>query len=477
MKKKLFFFSLLLTVFFLSCCSKESNDELSNQDEENFEGKAYYLQVDEANALKGFFPFETSTNTAIPTSMEFFYIPLNDIWKTEDSFDFSLLEEKIENIKNRGHQVVFRVYLDYPELKDKADGTPTFFWDAGIEKIYYTNPDTGNQFFFPDYTNQKCIDFLSTFIEKLGQEYNGDPRIAYIFCGLVGHWGEWHNYYYTQTKGHDGEKMPDDEQQRQLYKAYSESFTKTFTLTRYPTSDCLQDYTNIGFHDDSFTEDTIDDSKSWFFMSRLKEKNQTERWKLAPIGGEFRPENQVPFLNGKKYKAYYQDYDECCELTHTSSLIYDAAFYGNRTSAQRKIAWQASKKLGYDLYCSKSQFYFSEDKSKLIVNISISNKGLAPFYYNWKPLLILLDEKNNQICQWEKPFDDWNLPKILPEEKRNYKAELELPSEKISSDINLDNTKILLGIQNPMEGGIPLKLANSSLNLDKDGFISLWNEE
>ncbi len=467
--KKIF---LLLSLSFLIAACASSSDI-----KEKSSGELLYQEVDEANAIKGFFPFELDYDEpAIPTSMEFFYIPLNAIWTAKNNFDFSELEEHIEAIKSRGHQTVFRVYLDYPDGNAKdgspADGTPSFFWSEGIEKIKYHHPDSNKDFYFPDYTNQKCIDLLTTFIEKLGQKYDGDPRLAYIFCGLIGHWGEWHNYYYTTTYNTDEDKMPSDEQQTQLYKAFSENFTKTFTLTRYPTSPCLLNYKNIGFHDDSFTEDTYDETKSWYFMSMLESSGQTERWKITPIGGEFRPENQLPFLNGKKYKSYYQDYDKCVELTHASSMMYDEAFYDFRTKDQRKRAWTASKKLAYDLYCSFASVSLSKDKKTLSLQISITNKGIAPFYYNWTPLLILTDEAGGTICEWENPFEEWNLPTILPEESAEYSAEVQLPSGAKSE--NLGNVKVLLGIPNPMEGGIPLKLANNTLNLDKEGFITLY---
>ena len=454
--KKIIFITLLtfLTFNFIDCKNNENPKDVFHPD---------YKQVDEANALKGFVPF-AGESSAIPSSMEFFCIPLNQIEKEQGVYDFTVLENNISQIANRGHQAIFRVYLDYPGLES---GTPSYYWQQGIPKLEYVDPDTNKTFSFPDYTNQKCIDFLCNFISELGKKYDGDERIGFIFCGLIGHWGEWHNYYYTLSGNSD--HMPDETQQAQLYQSFSDSFKKTFVLTRNPTATSLLNFERIGFHDDSFTEDTIDDSKGWYFVTQLQNNNLMERWKTAPIGGEFRPENQVPFLNGKKYAAYYQDYDECLEKTHCSWLLYNAAFTSDRTDSQKKKGWEASKKLGYDLFCSKVEYKIESSVIKL--NIEISNIGFAPFYYNWQPVVQII--KNGEILKtYNSPFENWDITSVSQNESKIFSAELNI--EGISSE-DLSESKIIFGIPNPMTKGPGLKFSNKSLSQDKAGFITLKN--
>jgi hypothetical protein len=379
--KKIACLCLFISLLIISCKNSVSSTEPPI--ELTFEPQDYF-QVDEANALKGFFPIMTS-NPLIPCSMEFFNIDLKDIMTGENSYNFTELNKKIQQINNRGRQAVFRVVLDTPgEYNDNDNyisGTPDFFWSKGIQKIYYY-PDRNTskpQCYFPDYTDQKCINILDKVIRKLGSEYDGKPGVGFIFCGFIGHWGEWHNYYDTSDEDHH---MPTDTQQRQLYKAFAESFTKTITMTRYPTSSCLQNYPNIGFHDDSFTESTVNDSISWYFYSRLKSQDVTDRWKTAVISGEFRPENQKPFIEGTKYEDYYQDYDLCIQKTHCSNLIFNKAFNSTyvNDSTKRNRVWTASKKLGYDLYCSNIGSGVQGNKIK--IQLHITNTGIAPFYYN-----------------------------------------------------------------------------------------------
>ena len=311
------------------------------------------------------------------------------------------------------------------------------------------------------------MDIILDCIKELGNKYDGDPRIAYIFAGFVGHWGEWHNYYYTLTPGHKGEKLPDEKQKADFVRAFGEAFKITPILARTPFSSSFKDYPKFGFHDDSFTQATTDTSKSWNFMYQLKNAGMSNRWKSAVIGGEFRPEHQVPFMFGQRMPSGYQDYEKCVEATHCSWLLYDEAFVPGRSSTKEKL-WEANKKLGYDLYCSQMAVGFQG--KEISVSITISNVGIAPVYYNWKPLLALVKD-GNIIYSWESPFEEWNLPSILPSSSSDYSAIIKLPE---SVDVeNLAGCKLVLGIPNPMKNGLPLKLANSSLNQDLAGYITI----
>ncbi len=67
------------------------------------------------NPLKGFLPYRGTY--AFPHSMEWFYVPLRDLMSGPSTFTFATgLEPLLSDIASRGHQAVFRVYLDYPSL-------------------------------------------------------------------------------------------------------------------------------------------------------------------------------------------------------------------------------------------------------------------------------------------------------------------------------------------------------------------------
>ena len=79
------------------------------------------------NPLKGFMPYQGSYK--FPHSMEWLYLPLKDLQTDYNRFDWRKLDSQLDVIASRGHQAVFRIYLDYP---DKAYAVPDFL--SGVAK-------------------------------------------------------------------------------------------------------------------------------------------------------------------------------------------------------------------------------------------------------------------------------------------------------------------------------------------------------
>ena len=318
------------------------------------------------NPMKGFMPFysENGADDSVPYSMEWLYIPLNDLVADNGSFDFSSLEHKLDIIAKRGHQAAMRIYLDYPS---KENAVPQIIWDMGVKKYPYGEYGGGVS---PDYSNQRLIDYLVCFIENFAEKYDGDSRIAYITTGLIGHWGEWH--VCTEIKS----AMASDKQKKQIIRAYENGFKHTKLLTRYPGTPGSGNG-KIGFHDDSFTYNTINSDKGYFFYNQLKRSLKTNIWRSQPIGGEFRPEGQQNFLKGEVTDDF-QNYDECVEKTHCSWLMMTGAFTGALTQQEIEIAKNASAKLGYDFTVTSVQAkrFFG----KAYIRVGVKNVGVAPIY-------------------------------------------------------------------------------------------------
>jgi hypothetical protein len=65
------------------------------------------------NPVKGFMPY-AGNYRGFPHSMEFFYIPMRDVMAGPHTFKWRSLDTQLNQIATRGHQAVFRFYLDYP---------------------------------------------------------------------------------------------------------------------------------------------------------------------------------------------------------------------------------------------------------------------------------------------------------------------------------------------------------------------------
>lgn len=375
----------------------------------NFSGfTATELEYETAygNPMKGFMPFysEEGADDSVPYSMEWLYIPMTDLVADDGTLTLREgLEHKLDTIARRGHQAALRVYLDYP---DKECAVPQIIWDMDVKKYEYSEYGGGIS---PDYSDQKLIDFLLYFIDQLALNYDGDRRIAYITTGLIGHWGEWH--VCTEIK----QAMATDRQKRQILHAFEFYFQHTKILTRYPGTPGSNNG-QIGFHDDSFTYNTINSEKDYFFYNQLKKALKTNIWKTQPIGGEFRPEGQENFLKGEVTDDF-QDYDECVDKTHCSWLMMTGAFTGNLTEDEINTAKVASAKLGYDFYVSKVQVLNLFGKA--YVRVGVKNVGVAPIYDN-PSVYIGTDREEVETNQ--------SIGKILPGETEYFTAIIDLES-------------------------------------------------
>jgi hypothetical protein len=145
--------------------------------------------------LKGLVPYQGDVRDFFPHSLEFNYLPYSALVKGYDEFDWTRLEKMLDDIAARGHQTVFRIFLEYP---GKKGAVPEFLVNDGLKVHKYLNTNTQPlpraQVETPDYEDQNLRRSLKTFIAALGKRYDGDPRIGFITAGLLGTWGEWHTY-------------------------------------------------------------------------------------------------------------------------------------------------------------------------------------------------------------------------------------------------------------------------------------------
>ena len=185
-KRRLLFVLVILSLSSISTINITELNSISSTDY-LFTSYVYDPKKTEENPLRGFFPYMGEYDT-FPYSMEFFYIPLKDLMSDFNTFTFdSVLESNLDEIAERNHQAVFRVFLDYP---GEPTGIPDFLLNGLITYEY----DEFGGGISPDYSNETLISSLELFIQELGENYDGDNRIAFLQIGLLGHWGEWHTY-------------------------------------------------------------------------------------------------------------------------------------------------------------------------------------------------------------------------------------------------------------------------------------------
>ncbi|GAA5040312.1 hypothetical protein HNP84_007521 [Thermocatellispora tengchongensis] len=416
-----------------------------------------YQQAPADNPLKGFMPYAGSYQT-FPHSMEWFYLPLRDLMTGPATFDWVPLERRLNAIARRGHHAVFRVYLDYPA---KPTGIPQFLLDQGLATHSY--PDHGNNGLSvsPDYEDPRLVAALDRFIGALGRRYDGDPRIGFIQVGLVGFWGEWHTWPY------DGGTRPEnwmasEATQAVVLNRFESAFKRTRLLVRYPSA--LNKDLHMGYHDDSMAFETLPPTP-WHFVQRLIDNGVTEKWRAEPIGGELRPEVQSCIFDAPVSCAQYEDYDESVTRSHASFLLNQAPFEGGGFTGDEWFrAVAGARSLGYELTVTEAALPAAPARGNATVGVRIANRGLAPFYYDWKAELAAVDSAGRVAKRWTVP---WTITGIQPGA-----APAEMTAQLKLAGLGKGEYDLTLRVVNPLPGGNDLRFANAAQDVHS-GLLTL----
>jgi Domain of unknown function (DUF4832) len=419
-----------------------------------------------ANPLKGLVPYSSRTNVHFPHSMEFNYLGFAQLVKGYDDFDWRPLEKLLDEIASRGHQAVFRIFLEYP---GKTDIIPKFLIDDGLKVHKYVNTNTQPlppaNVETPDYEDPNLRRAIKNFISALGAKYDGDPRIGFITAGILGTWGEWHTYPKVELFA---SKLV----QIEVMDAYEAAFKTTPILLRYPAGTetwgkAPNANRRFGYHDDSFAWATLDTGKkedNWFYMPALKLAGQDalDKWKTHPIGGEIRPEAWGKVFDKSPGDKNIQDFRQCVNQAHASWLMDTGMFQKKADEERRQRAEDEVRRMGYEFYVRTVKI--ATQQGNLQIELSLENRGVAPFYYDWQPKYgLVVDGKVIKSVD-----STGKLTGLLPGDRpRVWKDTMDLSE--------LPNGKYLLclSVPNTLKNGLPIRFANASQDRDQHGWLTL----
>ena len=415
-----------------------------------------YAPAPADNPLKGFMPYIGQYNTFprdFPHSIEWFYIPLKDVQTDYNTFNWQLLENRLNEIAGRGHHAIFRFYIDYP---DQPYGMPNFLSDVPKNSYSDYGNGTNNTSYSPDYGDSRLQLAILNFIQALGQRCDGDPRIGFVQVGLIGFWGEWHTFPHLTW-------MASTAFQNQVLDKFDQYFNKTYILVREPKPGTNPTTRNIGFHDDSFAYETLP-PPDYNFWGKIISAGVSDIWKREPIGGEIRPEVQDCMWNDPpSCVPAGQEYDLCVTTTHASWMLNQGAFRG-LTGAPRDRAIAGAKKLGYEIYVPSVEIS-KRYASNLRATIQLRNTGVAPFYYNWRIDLAVLNANTNTVVKtWSSGFDLRQVQPTAPDQFLFFNRPAKL---------RVGSYKLLVRVVNPLANGKPFKFANQTQDQDLIGWLTL----
>lgn len=316
-----------------------------------------------------FWPGNSHKNTDA-ISLEYSYMNYNDVVKEEGTYDWTAVEELLDDIASRNHQALLRFRFTYPgrttTVPDYIKALPDYNETEGISE--------GNQTWFPDWTNPELQRFTIEFYAKYAERYDNDPRLAFVQTGF-GLWAEYHIYDGPFVLG---ETFPSKAFQESFFLHLDTVFKETYwSISIDAASDTYSPFRekpelkeiNFGLFDDSFMHKTHGsyNTSSWNFFDR-------ERYKIAPAGGEFSYYTNFDQRNvlkadsgahGKPYELFAEDF-------HITYMI------GNDQPRYQTIERIREASL-YSGYKFKVVSFKSKPGESIV---EMKNVGLAPFYYD-----------------------------------------------------------------------------------------------
>ena len=430
-----------------------------------------YAPAPAGNPLKGLVPYAGEGGDKFLHSMEFDYLPLGTLAMGPNRFDWMPLEKLLNDISGRGHQAIFRIFLEYP---DRTDGIPAFLVRDGLKvhrwKDTGVEPDPPAPVETPDYEDPRLRRLLVNFIGEMGRKYDGDPRIGYITAGLLGTWGEWHTYPKEEL-------FASKFVQTEVMDAYEKAFRRTPVLLRYPAGPgdgtyAPNDRRRFGYHDDSFAWATLETEKpddDWFYLSLLKKAgpNALAKWKTQPIGGEIRPEAWGRVFDPATDLKEIQNFEKCVAQTHAAWLMDTGMFEKTPSAERRRRAEAQVRKMGYEFHVRAATL--APRRDSVLVRTEIVNRGVAPFYHDWQVEYSLRALNNASQIESRQifPYKE-RLTGLLPG------ASPRVWEERLSfSGLPPGKCAVSLRVVNPMKGGKPLFFANADNDPKRPGWLPL----
>ena len=340
-----------------------------------------------------------TTNEAVetaPIQLEYIYLTYGEVVREKGKYDWTAVEQVLDEVAARKHQVVLRWHDTYV---GKPNGVPAYIQSLkdyrGTTALSEKQP-TG----FPDWSHPELQRFVLEFFTRFAEKYDRDPRLAFVQVGF-GLWSEYHIYDGPMQLG---TTFPTEEFQGKFAKHLSQTFQQTHWMISVDAAGNHTPFTEskellglrFGLFDDSFNHrlHRQENEPNWVSLGM-------ERWKQSPAGGEFsffEPRDQKAALSTKGPHGI--PFATQAAKFHVSFMIGDDQ---PRFQPPERIR-EAGLACGYRFQVTR---YEASAKRSVV---EIKNTGIAPIYYDAFPAV-------NGIRSMQ------TLRGLLPGETRDFEVE------------------------------------------------------
>ena len=302
-------------------------------------------------------------------------------------FDWNKIEEIIDRPGSRGKHLILRLHCDW-HWEETTNCPSWLYSEIGVQRIKGVQARTPTEpAWLTDFNDPKYIAEVTQAIQAFAARYNNDPRIQAIQLGVLGYWGEWHTFGFSNGAGSD--YSISSASANSVVSAYKTNFTNVPLQGRYPWKEPLKSTGGIGFHNDFFVTNS---GHSDEFDNAISSGGA---WLNGPVGGEVPPRDTAEQVASEQQALYATAKGE--------SMIRTGHYSNMQMGAYRQVAgdpyfegyMKLHRLMGYNYQIESANFADSIAKtSPLTVKVVGKNIGVAPTYHSWTVQFALLDGNN-----------------------------------------------------------------------------------
>lgn len=405
------------------------------------------------NPLMGYAPSAKEPEVTKDIQLVYMDVTWKELEPQKGVYAWETLEEKnqLKRWLKEGKHVVLRFVLDYPWKATHEDIPSWLIKEMSDPGDRYTS--SYGKGFSPNYEDKKLIHYYQKAVEAMGQRWADSGQISFIELGGLGHWGEWHVNDEANIR-----KLPEAAIREKYITPWIDAFPEANILMRRPFV-AAKKY-GFGLYNDVVGDE--ESKKVWLNWiqsggdyDQENAKNglvsMPDAWQTAPIGGELTSSATMKTLMGKKLKQIIKELQE----SHTTFLGPKIAeMIDNDDSSYNELL----KNMGYRLWVP--QMTLTSSKKSTQLSITLANKGVAPFYRNWKVKIYVQDKSGAIVESKTVPIE---LTKILPHKAQ--KVKISLSTANLTGEGN--GYKIALGIVSPLTKKPAVHFANKGQERQK----------
>lgn len=306
------------------------------------------------------------------------YLRWNELENSEaDGLDriLAVSDQKFAQAQTHNIKIIPRVYLHWDDDRK--------YWPSDMPS--------------DDYTSAQFRQRVLRLIERLGQAWNNDSRVAFVELGIFGKWGEHHS------------PSPTSELQALVGAAFAQGFPDKQVSVRHVWSEFQGQA--FGEYWDSWAHQ----QQMWGHGLPIAQLNRDQALYMEKyVGGEvayawgdsaIQPgDNPTDSVTDPVHREFIKN---SIRWLHCTQLRWIAQYDASNLAA-RQGAEELHKVMGYRYVIEHAEFSSRVNDGRLRVELGVSNQGSAPFYYRW-PLEIALHDPQTRALVWRGHFDQTDI--------------------------------------------------------------------